>query len=62
MPNRTEIVETIQQGTAQVLRTFGSLSDEQLRTAVHAGEGGWTEASEIRIRDGRKPVGRVSCP
>lgn len=46
MATRDEIIATIEQGIATVDRTFSALSDEQLRTTVHEGEGGWT-AGEI---------------
>jgi hypothetical protein len=42
MASRVAIIDTVRQGTAQVERTFGSLTDEQLRTKVHDDERGWT--------------------
>lgn len=46
MATKGEIIESIQQGIAKVDATFGSLSDQQLRTQVHDEEEGWT-AKEI---------------
>jgi len=43
---KEEITAAIREGIAQVDRTFGSLTDEQLQTRVHESEGGWT-AKEI---------------
>ncbi len=56
MTDRAEIVESIRQGAAQVRRTFGSLSDEQLRTPVHRGEGGWTAKEVLAHLAARQPV------
>ena len=46
MATRQEITEAIQQGIAKVESTFGALSDKQLQTKVHDGDGGWN-AKEI---------------
>lgn len=46
MATKEEITAAIREGIAQVDRTFGSLTDEQLQTRVHESEGGWT-AREI---------------
>jgi DinB superfamily len=46
MVSRAQVVEAIEQGTAQVRHTFRSLTDEQLQTTVHAAERGWT-AKEV---------------
>jgi hypothetical protein len=43
---KEEIIGAIREGMEQVERTFGALSDEQLQTRVHDGDGGWT-AKEI---------------
>jgi hypothetical protein len=43
---KQEIIAAIREGIAQVERTFGSLTDDQLQTRVHQSEGGWT-AKEI---------------
>lgn len=42
MAEKQEIVTQIQAGIEQVNQTFGQLTDEQLDTQVHEGEGGWT--------------------
>lgn len=46
MATKEEITAAIREGIAQVERTFGSLTDEQLQTKIHEAEGGWT-AKEI---------------
>lgn len=46
MANKTEVLEAIRQGTADVVRTFGPLSEDQLGMRVHQAEGGWT-AKEV---------------
>jgi hypothetical protein len=46
MTTKLEVLDAIRQGTADVLRTFGSLSDDQLCIRVHQSDGGWT-AKEV---------------
>jgi hypothetical protein len=43
---KQEITAAIREGIAQVEKTFGSLSDDQLAVKVHESAGGWT-AKEI---------------
>jgi hypothetical protein len=56
MADKAAIVDTIQQGTDQVRRTFGSLSDEQLRTKIHEGERGWTARDVLAHLAARQAV------
>ncbi|HWE64223.1 MAG TPA: DinB family protein [Chloroflexota bacterium] len=56
MASKEEIIATIQQGTAEVEQTFASLSDEQLRTRVHEGDGGWTAKQVLAHLAARQPV------
>lgn len=42
MATKQDVVESIQLGIDRVQSTFGSLTDEQLHTTVHQGDGGWT--------------------
>ena len=42
MPTKPEIIAAIQRGIDRVEQTFGGLTDEQLDTRVHEGDGGWT--------------------
>ncbi|HEY8597182.1 MAG TPA: maleylpyruvate isomerase N-terminal domain-containing protein [Thermomicrobiales bacterium] len=56
MANQEEITTAIQQGIADVESTFGALSDAQLATTVHSGEGGWTARDILAHLAGRKQV------
>jgi DinB superfamily len=54
--SKVEIVAMIEQGTAQVQRIFGPLSDAQLRTRIHQGEGGWTAREVLAHLAARQPI------
>lgn len=54
MANRQEIIETIQEGNALVLRTFANLSEAQAQTRV--GDGGWTAKEVLAHMAGRQPA------
>ena len=46
MATKQEITAAIREGIEHVERTFGALTDDQLRVKVHEADGGWT-AKEI---------------
>ncbi len=54
MATKQEITASIREGMERVQRTFGSLSDEQLATKVHDGEGGWTAKQILAHLAGRQ--------
>lgn len=54
MATRDEIIAAIRQGEERVARTFGGLTDEQLATRVHEGEGGWTAKEVLAHLAGRQ--------
>jgi uncharacterized protein (TIGR03083 family) len=53
MATKQEIIAAIQEGIERVEATFGTLTDEQLGTTVHAGEGGWTARQVLAHLAGR---------
>jgi uncharacterized damage-inducible protein DinB len=54
MASRQEIIETIQEGNALVLRTFTNLSETQAQTRI--GDGGWTVKDALAHMAGRQPA------
>ncbi|HEX5501974.1 MAG TPA: DinB family protein [Thermomicrobiales bacterium] len=54
MATRDEIIAAIRQGEERVARTFGGLTDAQLATRVHEGEGGWTAKEVLAHLAGRQ--------
>lgn len=53
MARKQEIISAIQEGIARVEATFGTLTDEQLGTTVHEGDGGWTARQVLAHMAGR---------
>lgn len=53
MAEKQEIIDQIQAGIERVDQTFSGLSDEQLDTQVHEGEGGWTARQVLAHLAGR---------
>lgn len=53
MASKQEIIATIQEGIERVDGTFGNLTDEQLATTVHEGDGGWTARQVLAHLAGR---------
>lgn len=53
MAEKQEIISQIQAGIERVNQTFGGLTDEQLDTQVHEGEGGWTARQVLAHLAGR---------
>jgi hypothetical protein len=54
--SRAEVIDSIQQGTAQVQRIFGSLTEQQLQTKIHEGGRGWTAKEVLAHLAARGPV------
>lgn len=53
MASRQEIVAAIREGVERVEAVFSGLSDAQLDTPVHAGDGGWTARQVLAHLAGR---------
>ncbi|HYI14922.1 MAG TPA: maleylpyruvate isomerase N-terminal domain-containing protein [Thermomicrobiales bacterium] len=53
MPDKQEIIAAIQEGIERVDSTFSTLTDEQLATTVHEGDGGWTARQVLAHLAGR---------
>lgn len=53
MATKQEIIAAIREGIERVEATFGSLTDEQLATPVHEGDGGWTARQVLAHMAGR---------
>lgn len=59
MATTAEITAAIQAGMDRVNSTFGSLSDEQLASKVHDGDGGWTAQQILAHLAGRQGVAQL---
>jgi hypothetical protein len=53
MATQQEVIGAIREGIERVEGTFGSLTDEQLATQVHGGDGGWTARQVLAHMAGR---------
>lgn len=53
MASKQEIIAAIRGGIEHVGATFGDLTDEQLGTIVHEGDGGWTARQVLAHLAGR---------
>lgn len=53
MPSKQEIQAKIHEGIQKVEQTFSGLTDEQLATQVHEGDGGWTAHQVLAHLAGR---------
>jgi uncharacterized protein (TIGR03083 family) len=53
MATKQEIIAAIREGIERVEATFGSLTDQQLATTVHDGDGGWTARQILAHMAGR---------
>lgn len=53
MATKQEIIAAIREGIERVEATYGTLTNEQLATKVHEGEGGWTARQVLAHMAGR---------
>lgn len=53
MASKQEAIAAIREGIGRVEATFGTLTDEQLGTTVHEGDGGWTARQVLAHMAGR---------
>ena len=56
MTSNAEIIATIEQGTAEVQRVFGPLSETHWQTCVHPGADGWTAQAVLAHLAARRGV------
>jgi uncharacterized damage-inducible protein DinB len=55
MATKQDAAESIQLGIDRVQSTFGSLTDEQLKTTIHQAAGGWTAKQILAHLASREP-------